>query len=333
MNVETWQLGEFSLGGHSRPLSDAISRIFGLCDCGYRLFDSNITASFTRVNLGPMTVVRYFGQGVHWAERRQDHVRHVAADDFIFYVPNDSIVTIKQRAHKSSFVAGHIGFVNTRDTFSGQIEPTGQGSFEMTGLVVPGALLRSRFPNIDDLAGQAINLGPSLFGVFSAYATAIDGWDAETDIMRVDALSNILFETLCSVSDYALVSNGDCSKAQTSARRALERIRTFALAHLTDPNLSVSLIANRLNMSPRYVHSAFEDSQWTVKSWIRHRRLLECRKAIRSPSMAGRTLTEIAFSWGFSDFSHFSRCYKEKFGCSPKHDRVFIDNASNSSVS
>ena len=38
--------------------------------------------------------------------------------------------------------------------------------------------------------------------------------------------------------------------------------------------------------------------------------------------MTGRTLTEIAYSWGFSDFSHFSRCYKEKFGCSPKHDRA-----------
>ena len=135
-------------------------------------------------------------------------------------------------------------------------------------------------------------------------------------------LSNILFETVCSIGDYALVCHDEKDKPLTSGRRALERIRTFVLANLTDPNLSVSMIADRLNMSPRYVHSAFEGSQWTVKSWIKHRRLLECRKAIRSPSMVGRTLTEIAYSWGFSDFSHFSRCYKEKFGCSPKHDRA-----------
>lgn len=321
MNVETWQLGEFGPGGRSPAMSAAISRIFGLCDCGYRLFDSSITASFTSVDLGPMTVVRYFGQGVHWAERRREHVRHFATDDFIFYIPQDSLVTIKQRADRTSFAAGSIGFVNTRDTFSGQIEATGQGSFEMTGLIVPGSLLRSRLPNIDGLVGQAIEVGPSLFGVFSSFAAAIDGWGGETVQLRQQALSNILFETLCSIGDYAIASHDEEGRPPSSAKRAMERIRTFALANLTDPNLSVSLIADRLKMSPRYVHSAFEDSQWTVKSWIKHRRLLECRKAIRSPSMVGRTLTEIAFSWGFSDFSHFSRCYKEKFGCSPKHDR------------
>ena len=139
-----------------------------------------------------MTVVRYFGQGVHWAERRHKHVRRFAADDFIFYIPHDSLVTIEQRTNKSSFAAGHIGFVNTRDTFFGQLEPAGHGSFEMTGLVVPGALLRSRFPSLDGLAGQAVDIGPSLYGVFSAYATAIDGWDGETDQMRVRALSSRL---------------------------------------------------------------------------------------------------------------------------------------------
>lgn len=67
MNVETWHLGEFLPGGRSPELSDAISRVFGDCDCGYHLFDSNITASLTNVHLGPITIVRYFGQGVHWA--------------------------------------------------------------------------------------------------------------------------------------------------------------------------------------------------------------------------------------------------------------------------
>ena len=321
MNMQTWQLGEFVPSGRSPAMSAAISRIFGSCDCGYRLFDSNITASLTSVELGPTTVVRYFGQGVHWAERRREHVRQFAADDFIIYIPHDSLVTIKQGGGKTSFAAGSVGLVNTRDTFSGQIEAAGKGSFEMTGLVVPGALLRSRLPNIDGLVGQSVEIGPSLFGVFAAYAHAIDCWGDEANELRQNALSNILFETVCSIGDYALVCHDEKDKPLTSGRRALERIRTFVLANLTDPNLSVSMIADRLNMSPRYVHSAFEGSQWTVKSWIKHRRLLECRKAIRSPSMVGRTLTEIAYSWGFSDFSHFSRCYKEKFGCSPSNDR------------
>ena len=81
-------------------------------------------------------------------------------------------------------------------------------------------------------------------------------------------------------------------------------------------------------MSVRHIHNLFEDTDWTAKSWIKHRRLLECRKAVHAPELAGKTLTEIAYTWGFSDFSHFSRCYKDKFGISPSEDRKLGSYAS-----
>lgn len=322
MNIETWQMVESSPAKRVAALSDAISRTFGDCDCGYDLEESDVATSFTKIDLGPLTLVRFFGKGVHWAERRYGHVRSLAADDFLFYLPHDSKVTITQRGNTSVFAAGQTGFVNTRAPYSGRLESAGHGSFESSHLIVPGPFLRSRFPNIDDLAGQALDIGNSLHGILSAYVTAIDGFDGEADGPRLRALSNILFETICSISEYALFVDDSRNAPAPPSKRALERIQTFALANLTDPDLSVTMIAERLNFSPRYVHSAFEGTQWTVKTWIKHRRLLECRKAIRSPSMAGRTVTEIAYSWGFSDFSHFSRCYKAKFGCSPKQDRA-----------
>lgn len=325
MNVETWQLAESAPGGKASALSDAISRTFGYCECGFIGGEAEVAASFTKIPLGQLTLVRFFGEGIHWADRRIEHVRRLNADDFLFYLPHDSVVTITQRGTTSRFAAGKVGFVNTRDAYRGKLESAGRGSFESTHIIVPGSVLRSRFPGIDDLAGQAIEIGQSLHGVFSAYVSAIDNADCELASPQHLALSNILFETICSVSEYALRSRSTGSTRIPPTQRALERIQTFALTNLTNPGLSVTMIAERLNMSPRYVHSAFEDTKWTAKSWIKHRRLLECRKAIRSPSMTGRTLTEIAYSWGFSDFSHFSRCYKAKFGCSPKHDRAVAE--------
>lgn len=332
MNIERWQLGERIGGGRSLPLSNAISRTFGACECGFDVADPDVSASFTSMTLGSLTLVRYFGRGVHWAERRASHVRAGASDNFLFYLPHDSAVTIRQRGCSSKFVAGQIGFVNTRAAYFGQLESAAHGSFESSHIIVPGPMLRSRFPEIDRLAGRAIDIGNSLHGVFSAYVTTIDGYDGDADAPRLKALSNILFETLCSISDYALTTHDGNRRPVPPAKRALERIQTFVLANLTDPGLSVTMIAERLHLSPRYVHSAFEGTQWTANAWIRHHRLLECRKAIRSASMAGHTLTEIAFSWGFSDFSHFSRCYKVKFGCSPRQDRQSDDGMEEASA-
>lgn len=326
MSIETWELAKDVPGGRALALSDAISRTFGDCDCGFESQDDNVSASFTKIDIGPLTLVRFFAEGVHWAERRPEHVRRLAADEFLFYLPHDSVVTINQCGVTSTLAAGQTGFVNTRNAYRGRLQSASEGSFESTHIIVPGAMLRSRFPGIDDLAGQAIDIGQSLHSLFAGYVGAIDTYEYENTGPRQKALANILLETICSVSDYALSTHEVLNKRIPPAQRALDRIQTFALANLTNPDLSVAMIAEKLNISPRYVHNAFENTNWTVKSWIRHRRLLECRKTIRSPALKDRTLTEIAYTWGFSDFSHFSRCYKEKFGCSPKHDRAAASN-------
>ncbi|MGE0775268.1 MAG: helix-turn-helix domain-containing protein [Sphingomonadaceae bacterium] len=322
MRVERWTLGGATLSARASSLSDAISQAFGRCDCGYEAGNEEVAASFVKIGLGPMTLIRYFGQGRHWAERRHDHVRRQSSDDFLFYLPHNNRVTIHQGGLTSLITAGQIGFVNTRRAYRGTMESLSSGEYESTHLVIPGAILRSRFPNIDDLAGQSVAIGESLHDMISAYARTLGSKDYGVEGASERALSNIMFETLCAIADYALETRGHADRPSPSRGRGLERIQTFILANLSDPNLCVSMIAERLNMSQRYVHSSFEGSDWTVKNWIKHKRLLECRKAIQSAAMRDRTLTEIAFSWGFSDFSHFSRCYKAKFGLSPKEDRL-----------
>jgi AraC-like DNA-binding protein len=46
--------------------------------------------------------------------------------------------------------------------------------------------------------------------------------------------------------------------------------------------------------------------------------LTGCRSDLANPSMKQRTITEIAFGWGFSDSAHFSHCFRKQFGLSPR---------------
>jgi AraC-like DNA-binding protein len=38
---------------------------------------------------------------------------------------------------------------------------------------------------------------------------------------------------------------------------------------------------------------------------------------LEDPAQAHRMIGDIAFSWGFSDSSHFNRRFKAEFGCAP----------------
>jgi AraC family transcriptional activator of tynA and feaB len=96
------------------------------------------------------------------------------------------------------------------------------------------------------------------------------------------------------------------------------RIETFIEEHLADPALNPPTIAAAAGLSVRHLHRLFAHRGWTVGDWIRARRLERCRHDLADPRFRERTITDIAFYWGFSESAHFSRSFKKQFGVSPR---------------
>ena len=222
---------------------------------------------------------------------------------------------------RDRFRADKIGFVNTKYAYRGRLQAASGDSFESSHVIVPGSLLRSRFPNADLLAGVAVTVDPSLLNVLNGFIQSVCQHREIVSDLAYRGLERVLLELVSSASECALNRAAETARAASEVNVALERVTSHILRNLTDPSLSISRIASDLNMSVRHIHNLFEDTDWTAKNWIKHRRLLECRKAVHASELAGKTLTEIAYTWGFSDFSHFSRCYKDKFGITPSEDR------------
>ena len=44
-------------------------------------------------------------------------------------------------------------------------------------------------------------------------------------------------------------------------------------------------------------------------------------RELKNPAQAQRTITDIAFSWGFNNGAHFSRVFREHAGLSPSDFR------------
>lgn len=109
--------------------------------------------------------------------------------------------------------------------------------------------------------------------------------------------------------------DGPAPDIRDERRRA---ILSFIDRHLDDPELGVARIARAFGISTRSVHKLFEGEAHTVARAIWDRRLERCRDEMVDPSLASRSITEIAHLWGFSDSQHFSRAFKQRFGVAPR---------------
>jgi AraC family transcriptional regulator, positive regulator of tynA and feaB len=93
------------------------------------------------------------------------------------------------------------------------------------------------------------------------------------------------------------------------------RAQFFIREHLRDPNLSIDQISVVLGCTKRYLHMLFSDRGTTISDYIRNARLQNCRQELET--QVGKSVTDVAFSWGFSSSSHFSRVFRDHFGIVP----------------
>jgi AraC family transcriptional regulator, positive regulator of tynA and feaB len=112
----------------------------------------------------------------------------------------------------------------------------------------------------------------------------------------------------------------------TSRSSLLARAKAYIDEHLSDPDLDVAGIAKALSCSKRFLHLAFAEQGVSVNEYLWSLRLERCRRDLMK-GIGSASLTELAFAWGFSSSSHFSRSFKRRFGMSPsamlvKHHRA-----------
>lgn len=114
------------------------------------------------------------------------------------------------------------------------------------------------------------------------------------------------------------------SSSVTQLEAFKDRIRDYIALHLRDPGLSIDRIARSLNCSKRHLHNAFAGEEVTLAHYILERRLQACMRDLKKPGQAQRTITDLAFSWGFTNCAYFSRVFRDRTGLSPSEFRVAL---------
>jgi AraC family transcriptional activator of tynA and feaB len=186
-------------------------------------------------------------------------------------------------------------------------------------LTIPYDRLKQHLPNPDQIGGwkfcgnQGFSQTISLM-LKSLWAQAADGFDAEIGNRLAAHLLDMLTTTWMSTTGVSV---------EDSAAGASRRIQIcrYIEANLRDPELTTRSVAAAFRISTRYLHMVFSARGETVSGFILRRRLEQCAKQFADPLWNKRTITEIAFGWGFNNATHFARVFRNHYRLSPRDYR------------
>jgi AraC-like DNA-binding protein len=192
------------------------------------------------------------------------------------------------------------------------------GNVELLTLLIPRARIVTHRLNLNDVIVRrfsgAAGVGKLAYQFMTTAFAEIANVNPEHEWEIVGAISQLIRLAMLEVSG---------EQTDLSLREKWrERIRAYIDEHMRDPNLSLDQIAGVMNCSKRYVHKLFESEGISISEYIWQMRLNRCREELLDPVFANKSITEIAYSWGFSNSAHFSRAFKEKFHMCPRTYRA-----------
>ena len=196
-------------------------------------------------------------------------------------------------------------------------------SFSKLIVSIPRKLMRERIAGVEHCTALKINGESGLGAVASNFIQSVA---KEVNSLSAEAFSQTSENSL-DLFTLALNSIRPQSIHLSRSRSlSMYRVKDFVKRNLKNPALDTAMIVAGTGLSARYINALFEDEETSLMRFVWQQRLVKCHQALINPIHTGKRVSEIALSWGFNDFSHFSRAFKQKYGIAPRGVRLLGRN-------
>ena len=265
-----------------------------------------------------ITDVRASAQRVR---RTRAKIACAPSDDLIVVVHVDGLCNVGQKENAALLQPGDGAIVTAKEVYSFDFP----APFRQLVLKVPRSLVRyARTDEID--LGFRLASGPTHFLRHLALAS-LDESKALSETEEVG--TERAFAELLASAALPPARRATQDDAATRYASAL----TFIRRNLADPNLSPTAVAAHIGLSQRSLARLFALRGETIERSIWSIRLAEAKNDLADPRLKERSITDIAFSWGFNDAAHFSRSFFNAYGMTPKQFRTNSNTGPVSAVS
>jgi len=187
------------------------------------------------------------------------------------------------------------------------------GLIDHVSFYLDRSALQRRLPPDTPLFGKVSShnfSGQILHGMVKQWLTEEPTLTVTEGQTMQEVIVSLLSQALQGQACPETLSNG---QMQQAAHQWIEQQLDNAL-------LAPPLLAQQLGISLRQLYRLFE-AEGGVSRYIQQRRLERSAQDLQSPHLQHQSITQIAYRWGFTDSSHFSRAFKKHFACAPSEWR------------
>jgi AraC-like DNA-binding protein len=251
----------------------------------------------------------------HVVSRRREDISRAASETYYVYCQLANSAWFRQSGQELVAEPGDIVIADPNIPFS-----TGaSGSFNFRVWRIPRRLLDQLRVSCRPVEMTHLRRDDPVGTVLSGYLHAVAGQAGRLKLFAEEYMAD-------NASRLAALALGAvprmCDESRDTLREAkLAHALRYIDRHLGDPDLTPRIVATRLSMSVRALHLLFELKGVSFGRWVQRRRLEEVRAVLSQPSAAGRSIADIAFSWGFNDLSTFYRAFHDAYGVQPSRLR------------
>jgi AraC-like DNA-binding protein len=190
---------------------------------------------------------------------------------------------------------------------------------QFVGLRVPRKAIAPMVPDLDGRIMRVVPAAAPALQLLTSYVRAI----ADNRALGPSEMPRLLATHLHDLIALSVHVGRDGAVAAAPSVRAarLLAVKSDILDNLDDASMSVSAIAARHRVSPRYVHKLFEADGTTFTQFVLRQRLDRVYRTLRDPRFLARSITSIAYDAGFGDLSYFNRTFRRHYGATPSDIR------------
>lgn len=250
----------------------------------------------------------------HRVVRSPDLIRQDDRGYLKLVVQLEGSTWFEQNGRKTMLSPGEWSIYDTMKSYS----VSNTSPIEQLVLLVPREKVLTGSMKADDLMVQRYSartgIGRLACELMNAAFDEIPG----STLQSAEAVGDAITELL----RHSLLERSGMPTALSHKEGLRDRIKAYIDRNLRDPGLSIDQIADAFQCSKRNLHKAFTRDGATISEYIWRLRLERCRNDLLSTSCTWKSITEIAFSWGFNSSTHFSKAFKEAFGMPPKLYRL-----------
>lgn len=174
-------------------------------------------------------------------------------------------------------------------------------------LLVPKAALADYGARGNLGSGKLLHVDQPAVRLLASHLNIVAETIDDMPLHSIATVRNATMELLCAAVMGAAAHNAQSPEAM------IMQAQKFIDDHLRDRRLCPAMVAESIGVSVRTLHRIFSESGTGVAEFVRTRRLASARDDI----IAGTPIASAARRWNYTDASHFTRAFKQRYGMTP----------------